>query len=237
MKIYIGCSGFHYKEWKEIFYPAGLPQRKWFDHYSEHFSTLELNVTFYRFPQLGFLENWYAKCPAEFRFAVKVPRLITHYKKFNDTADLLADFYNTVKAGLKDKLGPVLFQLPPSFVFSKERLDAILSAVEPSFENVFEFRHTSWWNSSVRKLLSSMGISVSGISYPGLPDDVIKDKRLAYYRFNGIPHLYHSPYSDEELKRIAAGIKKMKPEKAYIFFNNTAGVAAIKNALTLESMF
>src|ERR1700747_49503 len=112
MKWFIGCSGFHYKEWKGIFYPEKLPQRKWFEYYSSRFNTLELNTTFYRFPQLGVLQNWYEKSPADFRFSVKAPRLITHYKQFNDSRQLLADFYGTIREGLQDKLGPVLFQLP-----------------------------------------------------------------------------------------------------------------------------
>src|SRR5690349_13147184 len=96
---HIGCSGFHYKEWKEVFYPKGLPQRKWFDHYCEHFDTIELNVTFYRFPELTSLQNWFHKSPDRFLFSVKAPRLITHYKKFEDCAGLLTDFYTTVRDG------------------------------------------------------------------------------------------------------------------------------------------
>src|SRR4051812_36983931 len=110
---WIGCSGFHYKHWKDIFYPEGLPQKKWFEFYCENFNTLELNVTFYRFPQLAFLESWYKRSPKKFRFAVKAPRSITHYKQFHDTESLISDFYGVVKTGLKNKLGCILFQLPP----------------------------------------------------------------------------------------------------------------------------
>ncbi len=100
-KWWIGCSGLHYKHWKEIFYLHGLPQIKWFNFYSEHFNTLELNVTFYRFPQLSFLKTWYKKSPDTFKFSVKAPRALTHYKKFSGTENLLSDFYSTVKEGLK----------------------------------------------------------------------------------------------------------------------------------------
>src|SRR5205085_9661332 len=93
---WIGCSGFHYKPWKGVFYPEDLPQRKWFEFYAENFKTLELNVTFYRFPQLSFLENWYKKSPDNFRFAVKTPRAITHYKQFVDARKLADDFYETI---------------------------------------------------------------------------------------------------------------------------------------------
>src|SRR5215217_6065644 len=104
MRWHIGCSGFHYKHWKDAFYPQKLPQRLWFDHYSSIFNTVEINVTFYRFPQLSFLQNWYDKSAKDFSFSVKAPRLITHYKKFQECDKLLDDFYNTVQKGLKEKL-------------------------------------------------------------------------------------------------------------------------------------
>src|SRR5262245_50088048 len=133
---HIGCSGFHYKEWKEVFYPKGVPQRAWFDHYCKFFDTLELNVTFYRFPQLSFLQNWYLKSSAHFLFAVKAPRLITHLKKFNETSSLLLDFYSTIRTGLQEKLGAVLFQLPAQVTYSDEFLQRIINQLDPSFTNV-----------------------------------------------------------------------------------------------------
>src|ERR1700743_585267 len=156
---HIGCSGFHYKDWRGTFYPEKLAQRKWFDYYTEHFSTLELNVTFYRFPQLLFLQNWYDKAPVNFRFAVKAPRAITHYKKFNDTADLITSFYDTINNGLREKLGPVLFQVPPSYNYTEEKLDKIISSLDSSFKNVFEPRHISWWNDDVYRKLAAHRIT------------------------------------------------------------------------------
>src|SRR5690606_30967565 len=119
---HIGCSGFYYKDWKGLFYPEDLPQKYWFDYYCRYFNTLELNVTFYRFPELSFLQNWYNKSPESFSFAVKAPRTITHYKKFNGITDTLHDFYSTVRTGLREKLECILFQLPPSLPYSEERL-------------------------------------------------------------------------------------------------------------------
>ncbi len=155
----IGCSGFHYKHWKEVFYPHGLAQNKWFTFYCEHFNTLELNVTFYRFPQLSFLEGWYNKSPADFSFAVKAPRGITHYKKFLNAEQLISDFYNTVSEGLKDKLGCILFQLPPRYNYTEERLQLIISSVNNSFNNIIEFRHESWWNAGVYNELAKNKIT------------------------------------------------------------------------------
>src|SRR5438309_1499516 len=105
VKWHIGCSGFHYKEWKEIFYPKGLAQAKWFPYYAQHFDTLEINNTFYRFPEIKLFQNWYDKSPGHYNFSVKVPQIITHYKQFKETEKLLEDFYAITKEGLKEKLG------------------------------------------------------------------------------------------------------------------------------------
>lgn len=134
----IGCSGFYYKHWKEVFYPKGLPQNKWFTFYGDHFNTLELNVTFYRFPQLAFLQSWYDRSSSSFSFAVKTPRGITHYKKFKGAEKLIDDFYSTVAEGLKEKLGCILFQLPPRYNYTNERLQNIISSLDHSFNNVIE---------------------------------------------------------------------------------------------------
>jgi len=238
VKNYIGCSGFHYKEWKSDFYPEKLPQRKWFEYYSEKFNTLELNVTFYRFPQVSFLQNWYNTSPDDFVFALKVPRLITHYKQFKDTEQLLGDFYKTIREGLLDKLGPVLFQLPPQAVFTTDRLQLIIQQVDNSFMNVIEFRHPSWWTKEVFDTLAAFNISFCSISYPGLPDEVIINNPLVYYRFHGVPQLYKSEYDKKQLQKVAQTISQSSmAASAFIYFNNTASGAAINNALYLKNHF
>jgi uncharacterized protein YecE (DUF72 family) len=235
MKWHIGCSGYHYSDWKEIFYPAGLPQKKWFEYYSSRFDTLELNVTFYRFPQLKFLQNWHAVSPPHFLFTVKAPRLITHYKKFNDCQSLLKDFYGTAIAGLDEKLGAVLFQFPPSFAYSAERLDLVIKNLSAETSNVMEFRHSSWWTKEVVAGLKKVKAIFSGISHPKLTDEVVVTNKIAYYRFHGVPDLYYSAYSHKKLQAIAdALLKKKAVKEAYVYFNNTATIAAIKNALWLK---
>jgi uncharacterized protein YecE (DUF72 family) len=231
----IGCSGFHYKEWKGIFYPETLPQKNWFQYYSQHFNTLELNTTFYRFPILKSLENWYNSSPAEFLFAVKVPRLITHYKKFNDCKRLIDDFYNLVTKGLKEKLGPVLFQLPPNFTYTSERLELIIKSVYKEYNNVIEFRHESWWKQKVFTQLRKENITFCGIDYPDLNNSAIVTNKLAYYRFHGRPKLYYSQHKICDLKIVAdtlLGNKKVS--EAFVYFNNTATKAAIRNARWLK---
>lgn len=231
IKWFIGCSGFYYKEWKTAFYPEKLPQKNWFEYYAQHFNTLELNVTFYRFPELIFLQNWYNKSPDGFLFSVKAPRLITHYKKFTDTEKLAEDFYNTVGEGLQNKLGCILFQLPPGIAYTPELLERIINAVDPSFRNVIEFRNQSWWNDDVREALATNNITFCSISIAKLPDEAMTDTNIAYYRFHGVPLLYKSEYSHQSLKKIADSIiADKKIEQACIYFNNTWGLAAVNNA-------
>ncbi len=158
-KWWIGCSGFHYKHWRGIFYPEKLAMSKWFDYYNNRFKTLELNVTFYRFPRLSFLEPWYKKSPEIFSFSVKAPRAITHYKQFNASKQLIDDFYGTIQEGLKDKLGCVLFQMPPRMAYKEEKLQQIIENLDPAFTNVLEFRHETWWTAEVYNKLAQHNIN------------------------------------------------------------------------------
>jgi uncharacterized protein YecE (DUF72 family) len=234
---HIGCSGFHYKDWKGPFYPADLPQNKWFDYYCRHFGTIELNVTFYRFPQLAFLQGWYQKSPANFRFSVKAPRAITHYKKFNDVTALITSFYETINKGLQEKLGPVLFQLPPSFGYGEEKLRKIIDSLHPSFKNVVEFRHVSWWREDVYQTLASHNITFCGMSHPTLPDDVIRNTPEVYYRFHGVPDLYRSRYPVDFLQKIVDEIKgDEKVKEAWCYFNNDFDAIGVFNAKEMISM-
>lgn len=234
---YIGCSGFYYKEWKGVFYPEGLPQRSWFEFYAKHFNALELNNTFYRFPENDFLQNWYSKAPPHFRFAVKVPKEITHNKKFEGTGDLLKAFYEVLQNGLKEKLGSVLFQLPPSFHYTTERLDVLIAQMDTAFINVIEFRNISWWRDDVIDTLRRNGITFCGVSYPGLIDSVIVNTPYPYYRFHGVPKLYNSSYDNGFLKNVTDAMGTVKTVKAaYLFFNNTMSGAAIENAKTVQQL-
>ncbi|MBD0332412.1 MAG: DUF72 domain-containing protein [Chitinophagaceae bacterium] len=228
---HIGCSGFHYKEWKGVFYPQGLPQTKWFEYYTRHFNTLELNVTFYRFPKVSSLQEWYNKSPDSFLFSAKVPKFISHFRQFSNTRRMLNDFYSIAKEGLKEKLGAVLFQSPPQMQYSEEKLNEIIDQVNDSFVNVIEFRHISWWQPKVYKKLKKHNIIFCGHSYPHLPEDVVVNKEICYYRFHGVPKLYKSAYTNKFLDSIIKGIKTSAARKCFLYFNNTWGIAAIKNAL------
>ena len=231
MEWQIGCSGFHYKDWRGAFYPQDLPQKKWFDFYCDHFNTLELNVTFYRFPQLSFLQNWYQKSPDSFRFSVKAPRAITHYKKFNQVTDLISSFYETINNGLQEKLGPTLFQMPPGFSYDEQRLERIINTLDASFNNILEFRHISWWREDVFKILADHHIAFCGMSHPALPDEVIQNTPVIYYRFHGAPNLYRSPYSIDFLQNVVNAVKGNKnAEQGWFYFNNDYDAVGVANA-------
>jgi uncharacterized protein YecE (DUF72 family) len=236
---YIGCSGFHYRDWKGVFYPPELKPRQWFEYYCSQFNTLELNVTFYKFPELKALESWYDKSPAHYRFAVKAPREVTHYKKFNAEAQpVLADFYAIIAEGLREKLGPVLFQLPPKAAYTDELMQRLVDSLDPAFTNVVEFRHPSWWDGEVQRILARHRISFVGQSHPlPLPDEVVANTEVLYYRFHGVPELYKSSYSPEFLARIAAEIKAANHVKqVYLYFNNGIGGVGVQNARTMQEM-
>jgi uncharacterized protein YecE (DUF72 family) len=235
---HIGCSGFHYKEWREAFYPKGLAQKNWFDYYTNHFNTLELNVTFYRFPTLPSLRTWHEKAPEGFLFSSKVPRAITHFKKFVETERLLADFYGTLQEGLSDKLGCVLFQLPPQFTYSEANLQKLLAQIDPGFNNVIEFRHDSWWRPDVESALTRQNIIFCGVSFPKVSfDDAVVNLPRCYYRFHGVPRLFYSEYDNSFLNRIYSQIHGNGALKeAYIYFNNTASMAALHNAKFFQTL-
>jgi len=236
-KWFIGCSGFAYKEWKEVFYPQGLPQSKWFDYYTQHFNTLELNVTFYRFPTLKSLQAWYHKAPDGFVFSAKVPRWITHYRRFEETERMLGDFYGLLKDGLKEKMGVVLFQLPGQFAYSTEKLHKIIAQLDYSFTNVIEFRNEGWWRKDVMQLLKKNNIGFCGVSFPKLPDDAVINTTMPYYRFHGVPKLFYSQYSKAFVKKIYEQLATKKSSKTiYVYFNNTATQAAINNARYLQTL-
>ncbi|WP_342647853.1 DUF72 domain-containing protein [Mucilaginibacter sp. CSA2-8R] len=233
MNWHIGCSGFYYRHWKGLFYPEDMPQRMWFDYYCQHFSTLELNGSFNSFPKIRSLKNWYLSNPMEFNFAVKAHRTITHFRQFQNTKDIVNDFYQVVSDGLQEKLGAVLFQMPPKFTYSLARLDSILNNLNPLFNNVVEFRHISWWQPDVYTELAKHNISFCGMSHPALPADIVANTPTLYYRLHGNQQFYHSAYTEKELAEFANKALDTRAQKAYIYFNNDIGASAVYNATDL----
>ncbi|WP_332030898.1 DUF72 domain-containing protein, partial [Kaistella sp.] len=201
------------------------------------FNPVEINSTFYRRPRPQTLQNWYERTGEDFKFFIKIPKTITHIKRLKDTTAETGDFCNHIHSGIKEKLAGFLFQLPPTFHFSEEHLEKVIETVDPEFLNVVEFRHKSWWNEEVFKTLKEKNIVFSGVSFPkDIPYEFITNSnKFAYYRLHGVPVLFKSEYSEEELMSLADEIKKAK-ETVFVFFNNTWGTAALKNALFLKKL-
>lgn len=163
--------------------------------------------------------------------------MITHYKQFNGAQQLVDDFYNTIIDGLGEKLGGVLIQLPKQLKYSSEALEKIISQLDHSVQNVLEFRGASWWNEEVYSRLSKEKLTFCGHSYPGLPEDVVVNNKTVYYRFHGKPKLYFSQYRKAVLENFADEIKhSKKAREVFVYFNNTARMAAIRNAKYLAGI-
>ena len=158
MKTWIGTSGFQYAEWKGTFYPEDLPAAKMLPYFAERLTTTEINYTFHRIPSAKTIENWTNLTPENFRFALKAPQKITHFAKLRDCADNIGFFCRVVSA-LGPKLGPVLFQLPPSFKKDADRLGDFLREL-PTMRAAFEFRHESWLDQEIFELLRSHNLAL-----------------------------------------------------------------------------
>lgn len=233
----IGTSGWHYDDWRRLFYPRELKKSAWLEYYSRHFATVELNNTFYRLPSESAFESWYNATPVDFVFAVKGSRFITHIKRLKNT-DKAANNFMSRAARLKDKLGPVLYQLPPGFHRDDDRLEAFLASLPPGYRYVLEFRHESWL---VDEVYDTMGRHRAGIcvfDMPDLPCPRLATADFAYIRFHGSGRLYSSSYSDTELVDWAKKIEKLAQnlDTVYIYFNNDVQGFALKNAEMMRKL-
>jgi uncharacterized protein YecE (DUF72 family) len=231
--IFVGTSGFSYPSWKDDFYPHGLTSSKWFSHYCTQFNTLELNSTFYKFPVIKTLKNYYDKSPDHFIFSVKVHKIITHTRRLKNAKEKIDEFTDIVRSGLKDKAGCLLFQFPPTFIYTAENVELILETIPHSPENIVEFRHPSWWNKFFFEELKKNKITFCTISHPVLPNDIVSSTDLFYLRMHGVPVLFQSSYSAATLEEYARAVK-MRSGNSFIYFNNTVFDAGYRNAFTLK---
>ncbi|MBF6598985.1 MAG: DUF72 domain-containing protein [Dehalococcoidia bacterium] len=149
---HIGCSGWSYRHWRRTYYPADVPARRWLTHYASQFDTVELNNSFYHLPAADAIAGWVGAIPPGVRFSVKASRLITHNKRLANSEELLRNFFARVRL-FGDRLGPVLYQLPPTFLRDEARLAAFLDLLPADLVHAFEFRHESWWHPDVYALL------------------------------------------------------------------------------------
>ncbi|CAN5362490.1 DUF72 domain-containing protein [soil metagenome] len=235
-KIHIGCSGWFYWRWRDDFYPDSLSTSDWFSHYASKFKTVELNASFYSWPTEATVKTWIKQAGRKkFIYTVKVCELISHVKRFDDTKTLVKDF-GFIADLLGTKMGCFLFQLPPSYRYTPENLEKILSQLDPTRRNVVEFRHASWWSENVYTAFRENGIIFCSCSGPKLPDQLVKTADDIYVRFHGTKHWYRHDYSKEELSVWSKRIQESGAKRVWIYFNNDHGGFAPKNARMLASL-
>ncbi len=237
MKYCVGCSGWHYEHWRGLYYPEELPKPKWLSFYARRFATVELNNSFYHLPSEKAFTTWRESTPENFIFAVKVSRFITHIKRLRNLGATVENFLSRA-AFLKEKLGPLLYQLPPSMKRNDELLQGFLSSLAPKYQHVIEFRHESWVDERVFDILRMHNVGLCVFDMPGFSCPLVATSDFAYVRFHGSEGLYSSRYSDQELTQWANRIARLGQsiKASYIYFNNDAEGFAIENAITLRNL-
>jgi uncharacterized protein YecE (DUF72 family) len=232
---YLGTSGWSYPGWKGRFYPPDLSSSDWLAFYSQHFSTVEINMTFYRYPKPETLRGWLERTPPHFTFTLKANRQITHLKRLRNVKNEVRYFY-ILAGSLRDKLACILFQLPPSITRDLGLLEDFLSTLSPEFRNVIEFRHESWYDEEVWERLQSHRVTFCTVSSGRVPATPVETSAAAYFRFHGLTGGYRYNYSDEELGRWAETIRAVKAEDCYVYFNNDYQAQAVANCQKLAGL-
>ncbi len=227
MKLYVGTSGYSYKEWKGSFYPEDIKPDKMLNFYSEQFSTVEINNTFYRLPQKPVLEGWKKEVPKDFSFSIKAPQRITHIKRLKDVEDDNKYFIDILKT-LGNKLGIILYQFPPYFKKDLALLQNFINLIPDNIIAAFEFRHESWFSDDVYSSLHEKDFPIclsETDKEPGI--DIIKTAGKGYLR------LRKSDYSKSEIKKWYEKIKKQNWKTAFVFFKHEDGAKGPKFAKQL----
>lgn len=214
MNLYVGTSGYSYKEWKGTFYPPTLPVKQMLAYYGEHFKTVEINYTFKRLPTPEMLQTWASAVPAEFKFALKAPEQITHRKRLNDVGDALANFLDAA-GRLKKRLGPLLFQLPPNFKKDVPRLQAFLALLPRRRRMAFEFRHPSWFDEEVFGLLRDRRVALC------IADEK-DDLRVPFVATAdwGCLRLRRPAYDNAVLKKWVKQVRQQDWRDVFVFFKH-----------------
>ena len=237
-ELRIGTSGFHYKHWKGSLYPEKCPASKMLDYYVRYFDTVELNNSFYRLPEARAFDCWREATPANFIFAVKASRFITHNKKLKDPENALLNLLPRAEH-LGEKLGPILFQLPPHWRAHPERLINLLEILPRDVRYAFEFRELTWINSETERILRRFNAAFCIYELAGYHSPLSLTADFAYVRLHGpASGKYQGSYSSEKLqewaKRIEHWAKDLKA--IYLYFDNDQAGYAAANALTLKRM-
>ncbi len=232
---HLGTSGWSYPGWKGKFYPPGLSSGEWLQFYAQHFATVEINMTFYRYPKPEMFRAWIDRTPAHFQFTLKANRQITHLKKLRNVKSEVRYFY-ILADSLQEKLGCILFQLPPSITLNLELLQDFLKTLAPDYKNVIEFRHDSWYDEKAFDLLRTHSVTFCTVSSAKVPRTAVETSSTAYFRFHGLTGGYRYNYSDDELREWAEAIKSTRAAECYVYFNNDYQAYAVNNCLKLAEL-
>jgi uncharacterized protein YecE (DUF72 family) len=236
-KIFIGTSGWNYKHWMNgAFYPEGLKQSAWLEFYAERFGTVELNNSFYRLPPPETFAAWAKRSPADFIFAVKASRYITHIKRLKDPEESVKLFLKN-SSRLGKKLGPILFQLPPRMKVDLDRLEGLRRALSrrKELKVAIEFRDETWLKQEVYAAVERAGWTVCLADWRDLPRDIPVVGPFCYIRRHGTTAQYASLYSDEQVAADAEFATDVARDgrDVYVYYNNDAHAYALKNAFKL----
>ena len=231
MRLRTGSSGFSYASWKGAFYPEKLPARGMLAYYAARLATVELNNTFYRMPTRSAVEGWAAAVPGDFRFAVKASRRITHGAKLSDEGESLAYLWNALEP-FGEKLGPVLFQLPPQRKADLEVLRDFLAQLPDGLDAAFEFRHASWKSAAVLDALAERGAALCVSDAD--PSAQVELERTAAH---GYLRLRRPEYDDAALGAWAERLRDSGWDEAYVFFKHEESGKAARYALELAARF
>ena len=214
MKLYVGTSGFSYREWKGSFYPPDLPEKHMLHFYARHFRTVEINNTFYRMPKTSVLEAWAQEVPANFKFVLKASQRITHVQRLKDVDDAVA-FLLDVSSVLDRRLGALLFQMPPSLKKDVPRLQEFLQLLPSQYRVALEFRHASWFDEEVYSLLRDHQAAMCMAEIEGLPEvPFVATADWGYLR------LHKPEYSATQLKAWVKQLCKQDWREAFVFFKH-----------------
>jgi uncharacterized protein YecE (DUF72 family) len=242
-KAFIGTSGWNYKHWMNgVFYPHGLKPDAWLRYYSQFFSTVDVNNTFYGLPNQNVFERWRSTSPPGFVFSLKASRFYTHIKRLADPETSMGKFFENA-SGLGDKIGVILFQLPPRWEYDPERLKIMLDYLDnqkiiPNLRSALEIRDESWYNPECFELLRQHNVSLVLADQPGFAAEGPLTASFVFVRRHGPGAMYASNYPEESLQADARKIKTWMGEgkDVYIYFNNDLGGYAVRNAMRLKEL-
>lgn len=236
-QIHIGTSGWSYAHWKGPFYPPDLPDARMLEYYARHFHSVEINSSFYRLPEPRTLRDWYADTPSDFLFTAKASRYITHMKKLREPRKTVHAFLERISL-LDDKLGPILFQLPPHWHCNTDRLHTFLENLSSTFRYAFEFRDPGWLVPETLELLARYHAAFCIYDLQGYttPDEITADH--IYVRLHGPEDAYQGSYSERILAQRAARFREWSRtgKTVYCYFDNDQSGYATRNAGRLQTL-